>query len=254
MNIIFSSCGNDSVALIQWAISSKLPSLVVAYSETHWGSSEWPKRVARVREFVEANGGQFFTIQSEGFVNLAKRKKAIPTNGMAFCSYELKIKPAMEWLESIDPDKNAVCYTGVMRIESEARKDWPEVIEESPNHGNRRLVSPMAAFTVDQRDEMLSLAGFDVLPHRSRECSPCVNANLIDIQQLPQADIIKVRQLEDDMGVGVRSGKPKLFFRSCKHGGAEGIEQVKERADHGGGEYSPDEEDMFGCDSGFCGQ
>ena len=42
--------------------------------------------------------------------------------------------------------------------------------------------------------------------------------------------------LEDEMGVGVRSGKPKHFFRSAKHGGAAGIRQVKARADHGGGE------------------
>jgi hypothetical protein len=65
--------------------------------------------------------------------------------------------------------------------------------------------------------------------------------------------LIDIETLEDEMGVGVRSGKPKYFFRAKKHGGAEGIRQVKARADHGGGEYSPDQEDLFGCDSGFCG-
>jgi hypothetical protein len=252
VNVIFSSGGNDSVALIQWAIENdKLD--IVAYSDTQWASKEWPIRIAQVKQWVEDNGGEFVVIPSEGFEALAKRKKAVPTNGMAFCSYELKIKPAQEWLETIDPDKKADCYTGVMRLESEARKDWPEIKEESPNHGGRNLISPMALYTINQRDELVSRAGFELLPHRSSECSPCVNANIKDIQNLDDRDLIKVKQLESDLGIGVRSGKPKYMFRSIKCSGAQGIEQVKAWADQGGGKYSPDQEDMFGCDSGFCG-
>ena len=253
MNIIFSSCGNDSVALIQWAIENELPDLVVGYSDTKWSSPEWSKRVKRVMDYVNDNGGIFFTIDSEGFESLARRKKGFPANGMAFCSYELKIKPAMEWLEEIDPDKKATCYTGVMRIESENRKDWPEVVEESPNHGNRRLVSPLACLTEQDRDDLLIRAGFDVLPHRSMECSPCVNANIKDLQQMPESDVIKVVNLEEELGVGERSGKPKYMFRPHRMGGACGMRAVKKRADQGGGKFSELQEDMFGCDSGFCG-
>lgn len=253
MNIIFSSCGNDSVALIQWAIENNLENLIVAYSETKWGSSEWAERVAMVSSFVKSNGGDFVTIESEGFQNLAKRKKGFPANGMAFCSYELKIKPAMEWLDKIDPDKKAVCYTGVMRIESENRKNWPEVLESSPNHGGRRLVSPLAKLTELDRNALLTRAGFEVLPYRSKECSPCVNATIKDLQDLDASDVIKVKILEDELGVGERSGKPKYMFRPHRMGGACGIEQVKQRADQGGGNYSPMQEDLFGCDSGFCG-
>lgn len=253
MNIIFSSCGNDSVALIQWAIENRLPELTVAYSDTKWASAAWSKRVKRVKWFVESSGGKFYTIESEGFKSLVKRKKAFPANGMAFCSYELKIKPAMEWLEIIDPKKAAVCYTGVMRIESEARKNWPEIIVSSPNHGGRVLKSPLACMTELQRDELLGRAGFEVLPHRSKECSPCVNATIKDIQQIDKADVIKVVNLEDEMGVGERSGKPKYMFRPHRMQGAKGFQQVKKWADHGGGKYDPNQEDLFGCDSGFCG-
>jgi hypothetical protein len=172
---------------------------------------------------------------------------------MGFCSYELKIKPAMEWLDKFDPEKKAVCYTGVMRIESEARKDWPEVREESPNHGGRKLVSPLACLEEIDRDNLLERAGFNVLPHRSMECSPCINATIKDIQQTNKADLIKVVNLEVEMGVGERSGKPKYMFRPHRMAGAKGFEQVKAWADQGGGHYSPDQDDLFGCDSGFCG-
>lgn len=251
MNIIFSSCGNDSVALIQWAFESGLDEIIVGYSNTKWSSPDWLERVERVRDWVERNGGQFVTINSEGFANLVRRKKAFPMNGMAFCSYELKIRPAMEWLETIDPGKRATCYTGVMRIESERRKNWPEIIESSPNHGGRRLVSPLAAMTEQDRNDLLQRAGFEILPHRSLECSPCVNANKKDLQMLSEQDVIKVVQLEDEMGVGVVSGKPKYMFRPQKAGGACGFAEVKKWADRGGN-YHPDQEDLFGCDSGFC--
>jgi len=253
MNIIFSSCGNDSVALIQWAIENDLRDIIVAYSDTKWNSSEWGERVSSVKLFVESNGGEFVTIDSEGFENLVKRKKAFPANGMAFCSYELKIKPAMEWLEEIDPSKKATCHTGVMRIESKERANWPEVLEESPNHGGRKLVSPLACMTVNQRDALLARAGFEVLPHRSMECSPCINANIKDLQDMNDEDVVKVIDLEKKMGIGERSGKPKYMFRSNRMGGACGMAAVKKRADQGGGKFSELQEDLFGCNSGFCG-
>lgn len=253
MNIIFSSCGNDSLALTQWALENDLDNLVVAYSDTQWAAPDWSERVEKVKAWIESKGGRFVTIQSEGFSDLVRRKKAFPANGMGFCSYELKIKPAQKWLEEFDPEKKAVCYTGVMRIESEARKDWPEVKEQSPNHGGRKLVSPLATKTELERNELLDRAGFEVLPHRSMECSPCINATIRDIQQTSQEDLIKVVNLETEMGVGERSGKPKFMFRSHRMGGAKGFKQVKAWADHGGGKYSPDQNDMFGCDSGFCG-
>jgi len=251
-NVIFCSGGNDSVALIQWAIEN-LDDFDVAYSDTKWAARFWHSRIKRVREYVVKNGGRWHVIDSEGFANLVRRKKAFPANGMAFCSYELKIKPAMEWLDKVDPDKKAKCYTGVMRIESQARKDWPEVKENSPNHGGRTLISPLAKMSLEQRNELIKKTGFEILNHRSMECSPCVNATIRDLQIMDEHDLIKVKTLEDEMGVGERSGKPKYMFRPHRMGGACGILQVKDRADRGGGSYSPDQEDLFGCNSGFCG-
>lgn len=253
MNIFFSSFGNDSLALIQWGIEQGLKDMHVAYSNTGWARDDWPDRVAKAKDWVENYGATFHQIESEGFEALVRRKKAFPTNGMAFCSYELKIEPATEWLEKIDPDKKAVCYTGVMRIESNARADWPEVIEESTNHGGRKLVSPMATFSEWQRDELLARTPFEKLSHRSAECWPCVNANKADIQMVEPERVRFISDFEKSMGVGIRSGNPKYMFRKSKHGGAEGFKQVYERACSGAKHYSPDQEDLFGCDSGFCG-
>jgi 3'-phosphoadenosine 5'-phosphosulfate sulfotransferase (PAPS reductase)/FAD synthetase len=253
MNIVFSSGGNDSMATVQWCIEQGLEDIVVAYSDTKWSADSWIERMGKVKEYLETNSCEFAVIESEGFPNLVRRKKGFPANGMAFCSMELKIAPAMKWLDEIDPDKKAVCYTGVMQLESENRKNWPKVIESSPNHGGRKLVSPLAEMSLDQRDELLTRSGFEILPHRSLECSPCVNANIKDLQQMDHKDLIKVKNLEVEMGVGERSGKPKFMFRPHRMAGCQGIEQVKAWANQGGGQYSPDQDDLFGCDNGFCG-
>lgn len=253
MNIIFSSCGNDSVALIQWAINNGLSDLNVAYSDTKWSSDDWPDRVDAVKDWVESNGGKFHFIESIGFSELAKQKKAFPANGMAFCSYELKIKPAMEWLDLVDPEKAAVCYVGIMRLESKERSQWPEVTESSPNHGGRKLVAPLSKFSIEQRNDLLAQSGFEILETRSKECFPCVNATIKDLQELGESDVQKVHELEVFLGRSKRTGKAKYMFRSKRMGGAKGIHQVKERADRGGGSYSPLQGDLYGCDSGFCG-
>lgn len=52
MHIIFASLGNDSVALIQWAIDQKLEDIIVAYSDTGWASPDWGERINVAREWL----------------------------------------------------------------------------------------------------------------------------------------------------------------------------------------------------------
>lgn len=254
-NVIFTSCGNDSVALIQFAIEQGMENIHAAYSDTKWGSAEWPARVSAVKDWCESNGVTFHTIESEGFANLCKstRKQAFPRDGMQFCSAELKIKPAMLWLDTLDPGKEARCLVGIRREESASRRQWPEWVDESDNHGGRELWSPLVRHTEEDRDELIDRAGFEVLPHRSRECFPCVNSGKLDLRDMSQDDVDKVAGLEAEMGVGKRSGKSKYMFRSEKCGGAKGIVEVIKWASHS--KYIEGQDDMFGggCDSGFCG-
>lgn len=249
MFIIFGSGGNDSVALVQWAIENKKTPLIVAYSDTGWAADWWPDRVAKFEAFCVANGAQFHVIQSEGMESLIKRKKAWPANGMAFCSYELKIKPAMQWLDTIDPECDAVCMVGIRRAESSRRAQWPEWVEESQNHGGRSLFAPLVRYDDNARNELILRAGFDVLPHRSMECFPCVNANKSDISMLDDARIGHIETLEMEMGF-TSEGKPRTMFRPAKKKGATGIREVVQWAKTGN--FVAGQADIF-CDSGFCG-
>jgi len=240
--ILFASGGNDSVALVAYAKRQMLKNVTVSYSNTGWASPSWPKRIAAFRSYVESIGYSFVEVMSDGFEELVRRKKGFPANKPKFCTYELKIRPAMQWMEIFDPRAEAVCMVGVRREESNARSNWPLWSYDDEAHGGRDLWSPLAGYTAAERDLLVGDTPMPILPHRSRECSPCVNSNRADFRMLPVSDIEKVMALESEIG--------KPMFRAARFMGANGINEVMRWAWSEHGKFLPEVED---CDSGFCG-
>lgn len=247
--IIFASGGNDSVALVQWARERGLEGVAVVYSNTGWAADFWPERIERFGKWVEGMGFHFIEIESEGMLHLVDRKKGWPANRPKFCTYELKIKPAQAWMGSVDPDAEAVCMVGVRREESKERAEWPENVAESENHGWRDLWSPLVRHTEEMRNALIERAGWEVLPYRSKECFPCVNANRDDLRMLVDhpARIKLIADKEKAMG------PKRTMFRQHKFMGAAGIEQVISWAKYSPGQFIAGQGDLFDCDSGMCG-
>lgn len=243
MHVIFSSFGNDSIALLAWAIEAKLSNVHVVYSNTEWYQKDWPARVEKARLWIEKEGMTFHEIKSEGMANLVLRKQGWPRHGMHFCTEELKIKPAYEWLEKTDPKKEAICLVGIRREESFARSQFPEWTETSPRHGNRALWAPIVNLKQAERDKMIEAAGFPVLPHRSLECYPCINSNKQQIRLVDEERISLIEKLETALGPN------RSMFRPQSKMGAVGIREVVKWAHTERGEYESKPE----CDSGMCG-
>lgn len=268
--VIFSSYGNDSVALIQWAREQELRDVAVVFSDTKWAAPWWMNRVEQLEWWVESLGGGFWTdrTSSMGFVELARFKKAFPTQQYQWCSYVLKIEPGERWLAENDPSGRAVCLTGVRREESDARVDFPRFLARSMNHGGRVMLTPFADFSEEERDALLLRAGVTPLPHRSMECGPCINSNRSDIQALTEAEVSKLEDLEADMNREfgpTRKGKPRTFFRPHRHMGAVGIREVVAWAHSPRGKFKsrhpsdddltedlPPERDALACANGYC--
>ena len=246
------SYGNDSIALMQWLHENKalsrLGRVLCAYSDTGWAAKEWPARVERGEAVAKSYGFEPHRSESTGFGPLARLKKGFPRNGMQFCTTELKIKPVTAFLEVVDPSKEATIAIGIRREESEARSQWPEHIEDSEKHGGRDAWFPMVRVLKAERDALIGRAGFEVLPHRSKECFPCVNSNRADLRLLTDERVNELEALETSMGF-TGKGKPRTLFRPYRHGGAVGIREVVRWANSERGGYVPSNE----CDSGFCG-
>lgn len=248
MNVISASYGNDSIALIQWAKESGLKDVTVTFIDTGWSGKGWMDRVARCEEWVVTLG---FTpvriIPAVQFEELIKSRKGFPNQRYQWCSGHLKGVPFLGWIDEIDPERKATILIGKRREESQERADTPEFIDASEYHGDRRVWHPLFMHDEQARNELIVRAGFEVLPHRSKECDPCVNANRDDFRTLDESDAQKVAQLEADTG--------KTMFRSKRHGGAKGIEQVIRWANNSPGNYNEKQEDLFAspCSSGYCG-
>lgn len=184
MYVIFASYGNDSVALIQHIHECKFnDQITVLYSDTGWAAEWWDERVRKGEDLAQSYGFQTVRTKSAGMESLVKSKQAWPMGGgAAFCTAELKVKPALEWLEVVDPHGDATCVTGVRREESRNRASAPEWIESSERHGGRELWQPLVRFDSYDRDALLDRAGFPVLPHRSVMFRPARHKGAVGIR------------------------------------------------------------------------
>lgn len=249
MHVISASYGNDSIAMIQWAWENLLWDVTVVYSDTGWAAPGWDDRVAAGEALAHRYGFRTARIQSMGMEELVRMKKGWPGNGQQFCTIFLKGLPFLDWIEEADPDGKAFVLVGKRRSESKDRANTPGYIDDSEYHGGRTLWHPLFLHSEEERDALVRRAGFEVLPHRSRECEPCVNANRGDFLRLGPVTVERVNDLE------VEIGKP--MFRP-KRFGAIGIFGVLTWARFGPQtkRMKEAEPDLFGggCDGAYgCG-
>lgn len=230
--VIFVSYGNDSIALLQWAHEQELTGVAVVFTDTGWMADGWAERVERAEAWVRGLGFTPYRTSSMGFRQLARDKKGIPTQRYQWCSFFLKIEPGMRWLAEHDPDTRAVCLVGVRREESDDRAEFPAYLLNSANHGHRVMVAPFVDMTEAERDVLIRRAGFEPLPHRSRECR-CINSNRNDMRRFTDADWQAIAEVEAEVG--------KTFFRPKRHMGAVGAAEVRKWAESERGQYRPPE-------------
>jgi hypothetical protein len=246
--VIFSSYGNDSCALIQWAREWELQDVAVVYSDTGWATEGWEARVIEKEAWVRSLGFMAFRTSSIGFRQLARVKKGFPTQRYQWCSWRLKIEPGMRWLEENDPNKSAICIVGARRDEAadplSTRAKFPEYLVRSDNHGGRMMLAPMVDYDADARNALLIRAGVEPLPHRSGECK-CINSNKADMRRFSPADIQEIEDAEAEIA--------RPLFRPHRHMGATGIHEVIRWANSPRGKYEPEIETDT-CNSGWCEQ
>lgn len=241
--VISASYGNDSVAMIQWAHERAMGGVTVAYCDTGWAAPGWNLRVLAGEELATRLGYDTVRLGSIGMPELVRMKKGFPGNGQQFCTAHLKGVPFLEWIDEADPNCEAIVMVGKRRAESVARRDTPEYIYNSEYHGGRTVWHPLYLHTEAMRDALLERAKIEKLPHRSKECSPCVNAKRSDFLRLTPGEIERVNDLE------VEVSQP--MFRA-KRFGAMGIHGVIQWAKYGPDRGSMDDEEaacagLFGC-------
>jgi len=238
------SYGNDSIALVQWARETGQQDVWVVHSDTGWASPSWPQRVDKGEAFARSYGFKTVRTKSMGMAELVRMKEAWPGNGQQFCTAHLKGIPFLQWIDEVDPERKAVVVVGKRRAESKARADTPEFVYNSEYHGGRTIWHPLYLHSDEERNALLRRAGFEPLPHRSRECSPCVNANRKTFLALTPGEIERVSDLEAEIGKPMY--RPKRFNVVGIHGVIVWAKDGRKRAN------IEDEEEgcngLFGCE------
>lgn len=240
MKVIFCSGGNDSVALMQYMIERNERDCIVLYNKTAWEMPGWMDRIKEIQIHVESIGWKFAITESEGFENMVQRKKGFPMAAcnMSFCTQNLKTFPTLAWLQENDPEKRFECYAGIRREESQHRAKHPEMKCDSLYEYRLRKF-PIVHMQEEERNQLVERFGFDVLPHGSMECFPCINANRRDLRLLSEYPdrIALIERLEKKMGYTIK-GHPKVMFRPYRHMGAAGIREVVKWALSEHGKYN----------------
>ena len=248
MNVISTSYGNDSKALIQFAYEKGIDDVVCVYVDTGWASESWVEEIAKGEALAARCGFETLRIKPEiQFEELIVIKKGFPNQQYQWCTGILKGLPFLNWIDEVDQDNKYIVLVGKRREESKERANTPEFVKSSEYHGGRVLWHPLYLHDEKMRDDLLKRAGVEKLEHRSHECHPCVNANRDDLKMMNHKDIEKVNNLEIKV--------EKNMFRPARHNGAKGIVNVVEWAKRG--KYIEGVDDMFddiGCGSPFgCG-
>jgi 3'-phosphoadenosine 5'-phosphosulfate sulfotransferase (PAPS reductase)/FAD synthetase len=262
MFILKASYGNDSIAVIQWAHERNLKDVHVIYSDTGWAAKFWELRVEEGEALARSYGFTPYRIASKGFKQLVREKKAFPRQGIQFCTEELKVRPSMTWMDAADPEREAIVLVGKRRAESANRSQTPEFVIGSVYDSGRFLWHPIVDLSDEERNELVRRAGFEPLPHRSMECSPCINANKGDLIVIEEARLAEIEAFETEMGY-TSKGKPRTMFRPYRYMGATGIREMVKWANSTRGTYGTSQGELFddlddgtgggSCYSGQCG-
>lgn len=244
MQVVSSSYGNDSLAVVQWCAEQGFENVHVVFIDTGWSAEGWLDRVAEAEQWVRSLGFTAHRIDPVvKFEELIESRHGFPNQRYQWCSAHLKGIPFLEWIDTVDPDFTSTVMIGKRREESRERAATQEWTFGSEYHGGRTVRCPIYLHTEDDRNRLLRRTPFQPLPHRSQECAPCVNANRQDMLLLGETEIARVECLEFEV--------EHNMFRPKRHMGAIGIRQVVRWAKSAKGKFVAEPSSV--CSSGYCG-
>lgn len=176
--VIAYSSGKDSTALVLWA-KEQFPAedLIVMFNDTIWEHELVYGYISAMRDDL-LKGLRFEIVPSMGMEELVEIKGRVPSAKARFCTENLKVKPCIEFLQTIQDDFEL--YDGKRRDESESRsalllREWSDSYDCWVNH-------PLAEWTVEQVFAIAAKYGIRPNPlylmNAGRVgCFPCVLIN-----------------------------------------------------------------------------
>lgn len=119
------SGGKDSQATLLYCIEIYgVNNIIAVFCDTEW-EHNWT--YAHIQYLVKKTGVEFIVLGSEkydGFIDMVKKKKRFPSTKARFCTEELKIKPMIDYLLTLND--HVTIFQGIRNDESKKRSTMTE--------------------------------------------------------------------------------------------------------------------------------
>lgn len=183
------SGGKDSTALLLWMMyESGIPreQMVATFCDTQNEAKETYGHIAMLSQKV-------FPVQwleTEGFIQLAKRKGRFPSTKARFCTQELKLLPTMRFLDDLSERFDEVIpVSGVRRGESEARSKLQEWGDPLESYFGLKEWRPLIDWQIEDVLAIHAKYGIPLNPLYGMGatrvgCFPCINSNKREMRML----------------------------------------------------------------------
>lgn len=214
------SGGKDSTALLLWMVyESGIPhtNIVATFCDTQNESDFTYQHVLNISRTVFP----VIWIQSEGFLNLAIRKKRFPSTKARFCTQELKLKPTKAFIEELTEYADVTAVSGLRRDESAARANIPEWGSPLDSYFGIVEWRPLIDWTLDDVLSIHRKYNVELNPlynsgARRVGCFPCINSSKDEIYSIARNYPERIDQIRAmEKAVSNRNGFSTFFSRNC---------------------------------------
>lgn len=253
MRIIVSfSGGKDSQAcLIQAAQKYGADKIEAIFCDTGW---EHPDTYAHIQTVCEQMKVKLITLKSEyDFVSLAIKKKRFPSTNARFCTSELKMKPMIDYVLSLQ--ESCIIIQGIRAKESSARAAMASECMyfksyfEANKKGNKEtyrgkevrtwcekydasVIRPIFTWTAQDVIDCILADGQQPNPLYRRGfsrvgCYPCIMCRQSEVRELIKDESMKQRLLDAEHLIGRSFFSPNYIPKyACKNGKYPMVEDV----------------------------
>lgn len=198
--LILGNFGNHSLAVLRALIEQGLANLHFVYVETGWSSAMWPGRVQEGSQYANSHGVTVHRLKPKAnFSELVLQRKQFPCPKFQWCASFLKGLTISDYLEIFDPECEAVIVSGKRRYDSGRYSDLQEYEYDNPLYQGRTVWNPLWKTTNEVWKLLILQTGFEVLPHPSLECNPCIHNKLSDLVSLDASAVTRLEDLEKNL-------------------------------------------------------
>ena len=220
-HIVCFSGGKDSTALVLWA-KDNLPEFTTVFCDTGWEHAITYSYIELINKTVL--DGSLVVLKSEkypeGMRGLVKIKKRVPSAKARFCTDELKVKPMIAYLKTVDDE--ITVYQGIRADESQSRSKMAQ--REWSDSYDAWIERPLLSWTAAQCFALMAEKGVKpnplyLLGAGRVGCFPCIMVNHRELKALIKS-LPEIKEAIAELeAIAERSFFPPDFIPARFHSG-----------------------------------